>query len=154
QAVAGRSPVSRRVPPAQDRVQQYIQCSGPGRSCLAVTAIRVSTAPGSPVVYAARPLPAELTGGTLQAMLTTAVLALAALIAWSTWWVVGRTLRPVEAIRAQLAGISGADLSLRVSQPAGHDEIALLAATTNATLDRLEHSVARQREFASDAAHE
>ncbi|NED55628.1 two-component sensor histidine kinase, partial [Micromonospora aurantiaca] len=34
------------------------------------------------------------------------------------------------------------------------DEIAQLARTANATLDRLERAVGRQRQFASDASHE
>jgi len=79
---------------------------------------------------------------------------LAALVAWITWHVVGRTLGPVEAIRAQLAEISDSDLSRRVPEPPGEDEIAQLARTANATLDRLERAVGRQRQFASDASHE
>ncbi|WP_026402878.1 sensor histidine kinase [Actinomadura rifamycini] len=149
-------PVSTLWPSSHMRVRDYTECRGswPNRDCSVVEAIRVSTAPDSPVVYAAHPLPAHLHNGLLEAGLALGVLALAALAAWVTWRVVGRTLGPVEAIRAQLAEISATDLSRRVPQPSGRDEIAQLARTANATLDRLEKAVARQRQFASDASHE
>ncbi|MFE9043159.1 sensor histidine kinase [Streptomyces sp. NPDC012421] len=67
---------------------------------------------------------------------------------------VARALRPVEAIRRELADISGQSLDRRVPVPPTADVIADLARTTNATLDRLETASARQREFTADAAHE
>lgn len=68
----------------------------------------------------------------------------------------GRALRPVEAIRRHLEEITASSLDQRVPAPdADHDdEIARLARTTNATLDRLEQSSALQRQFVTDAAHE
>jgi signal transduction histidine kinase len=77
-----------------------------------------------------------------------------ALLAVVVWFVVGRTLRPVERIRAEVAAIGMADLGRRVPVPAGHDEIARLAVTMNDMLDRLERSARRQRQFVADAAHE
>ncbi|WUD65193.1 HAMP domain-containing histidine kinase [Nocardia sp. NBC_00508] len=71
-----------------------------------------------------------------------------------TWLVTRRALRPVEAIRAQLAEIMDGDLSRRVPEPGSRDEIARLATTTNATLAALEESSERQRQFIADAAHE
>ena len=68
--------------------------------------------------------------------------------------VVGRTLRPVERIRAQVADIGVAELDRRVPEPAGDDEIARLAVTMNEMLARLEHSVRRQQRFVADASHE
>ncbi|MBE1532142.1 sensor histidine kinase [Actinomadura algeriensis] len=151
-----RFPVSTLWPSSNMRVRDYTECRGtwPDRHCSVIEAIRVSTAPESPVVYAAKPLPAYLSTGLLEAVLLLAVLTFAALAAWITWRVVGHTLGPVEAIRAQLAEISATDLSRRVPQPSGDDELAQLARTANATLDRLEKAVARQRQFASDASHE
>ncbi|HEX2312545.1 MAG TPA: HAMP domain-containing sensor histidine kinase, partial [Thermomonospora sp.] len=154
-ASRGLPPVSARRPPVEDRVQDYVECASPAHDgCLVVEAIRSTTAPDSVVVYAARPMPALLTTGLLEALLGAAVALLSALAAWITWRMVGRTLRPVEAIRAQLSEISASDLSRRVPQPPGEDEIAQLARTANETLDRLESSVARQRQFSSDASHE
>lgn len=70
------------------------------------------------------------------------------------WWLVGRTLRPVEAIRAQVAGITRSSLDQRVSEPAKDDEIARLARTMNAMLDRVEEATQREQQFVADASHE
>ncbi|NML54880.1 HAMP domain-containing histidine kinase [Streptomyces sp. R302] len=67
---------------------------------------------------------------------------------------VARALRPVEAIRRELADITGQSLDRRVPVPSTEDVIADLARTTNATLDRVEAAATRQREFTADAAHE
>lgn len=66
----------------------------------------------------------------------------------------GRALRPVEAIRAEVAEITERDLGRRVPVPASRDEVARLAVTANATRDRLEESTGRQRRFVADASHE
>ncbi|MFJ8159556.1 ATP-binding protein [Streptomyces sp. NPDC096136] len=79
---------------------------------------------------------------------------LLALVALVTWRVTGRALRPVEAIRAEVAEISDRDLHRRVPVPATGDEVARLALTMNSTLDRLESSGIRQRQFIADASHE
>jgi signal transduction histidine kinase len=71
-----------------------------------------------------------------------------------TWWIAGRALRPVEAIRAEVEHISAGALDRRVPEPDTGDEIARLAGTMNRMLGRLEESQARQRRFTSDAAHE
>ncbi|WP_067450027.1 sensor histidine kinase [Actinomadura macra] len=155
-AATGREPVSILWPTAELRVRDFVECRGswPDRECFVVEAIRATTAPDSVVVYAWEPMPAYLVNGVLEVLFCAIVLALATLVAWITWHVVGRTLGPVEAIRAQLAEISGSDLNRRVPEPPGEDEIAQLARTANATLDRLERAVGRQRQFASDASHE
>ena len=60
------------------------------------------------------------------------------LVAATTWVVTGRALRPVEAIRREVDAITDAELDRRVPAPGGRDEIARLAGTMNAMLDRLE----------------
>ena len=75
-------------------------------------------------------------------------------IATMVWIVVGRALHPVEAIRAEVAGIGGNDLDRRVPVPATRDEIGRLATTMNEMLDRLEAASDRQHRFVSDASHE
>jgi len=80
---------------------------------------------------------------------------LLAVVALVTWMVTRRALAPVEAIRAELAGITAArDLRRRVPVPDSRDEVARLARTTNDTLTALEASVAQQRGFVADASHE
>lgn len=153
-SAAGRPPLSSVVPPPTARLKSFITCSAHGGGCLAVHAVRVTTDPRTMIVYGARPLPALLIGRRLEWLLTGLVVAVSALIAWATWRVVGGTLRPVEQIRTRFGEISGSDLSTRVPEPTGNDEIARLARTVNSALDRLEQSVHRQRQFSSDAAHE
>ncbi|MFG2823174.1 ATP-binding protein [Kitasatospora sp. NPDC048365] len=75
-------------------------------------------------------------------------------VALVTWRVAGRALQPVEAIRAEFAEITEHDLHRRVPVPHTDDEVARLAATVNATLDRLEDAGTRQRRFIADASHE
>jgi signal transduction histidine kinase len=70
------------------------------------------------------------------------------------WWLVGRTLRPVEAIRSGVAAMGGSDLDHRVPVPPGDDEIARLARTMNSMLDRVEEARRRQQRFVADASHE
>lgn len=71
-----------------------------------------------------------------------------------TWWLVGRSLRPVHAITRRVDAISSTNLHERVPAPAGHDEVAELAAVMNDMLDRLEQGSDRQRQFSGDASHE
>ncbi|GAA1923442.1 HAMP domain-containing sensor histidine kinase [Streptomyces durmitorensis] len=80
---------------------------------------------------------------------------LLAVIAGVTWLVTRRALRPVDAIRSEMAAITASeDLARRVPEPDTHDEIARLATTTNETLAALQSSVERQRRFVADASHE
>lgn len=90
---------------------------------------------------------------TLWALLVSGI-ALTALAGAATWIVVGRALRPVDFMRAEVAEISVTDLDRRVSQPTTDDEIRLLADTMNDMLARLEAGTRAQRDFVSAASHE
>ncbi|MGH9073454.1 MAG: sensor histidine kinase [Acidimicrobiales bacterium] len=79
---------------------------------------------------------------------------LVALVGGLVWVLSGRALRPVEAIRAEVADITGHDLHRRVPEPTSRDEVARLARTMNEMLDRLDSSAASQRRFVADASHE
>ncbi|NUR85473.1 MAG: HAMP domain-containing histidine kinase, partial [Nonomuraea sp.] len=61
---------------------------------------------------------------------------------------------PVAAMRSELDDVNASDLSHRVTEPEGDDEVAQLARSINGTLARLERSSEQQRQFASDASHE
>lgn len=90
----------------------------------------------------------------LRSLLLVGVPVLLLLVAVLTWTLVGRTLAPVSAIRAKFASITANDLHERVPVPETRDEVAHLARTMNATLDRLERAVERHKRFVADAAHE
>ena len=69
-------------------------------------------------------------------------------------WMVGQALRPVEAMRAEVAVITGSELDRRVPLPGTGDEIERLGLTLNDTLGRLQASSEATERFAADAAHE
>jgi signal transduction histidine kinase len=80
--------------------------------------------------------------------------ALVLLVGLLTWYLAGRALRPVEAIRAEAASITGSTIHRRVPVPESGDEVSRLALTMNEMLGRLEDAATRQRRFVSDASHE
>jgi signal transduction histidine kinase len=115
-----------------------------------------TTVAGEPLaVYAARSLDpvAEGVEATTSA-LAVAVPALLLVVAGTSWLLVGRALRPVEAIRSQVAGVTANELHRRVPEPAVQDELGRLAHTMNAMLTRLQRAHDRQHQFVGDAAHE
>ncbi|GIU88066.1 MAG: two-component sensor histidine kinase [Acidimicrobiia bacterium] len=69
------------------------------------------------------------------------------------WVAAGRVLRPLRDVRDTAQAISESDLSRRIPVE-GDDEIADLAHTFNAMLDRLEEAFVAQRAFVDDAGHE
>ncbi|CAM5362953.1 Adaptive-response sensory-kinase SasA [Streptomyces griseomycini] len=69
------------------------------------------------------------------------------------WAVAGRILQPVRLVRTAAAQLTEQDLTRRIPVR-GHDDIAALAETFNAMLDRLERAFAAQRQFVDDAGHE
>lgn len=122
---------------------------------VAVASVPVHEGGRRVVVLAASPL--DLADATdlkvvrLLGVLFSLLLVVGALVVW----VAARlALRPVEAIRSEVAAITATDLSRRVTVPPADDEVARLATTMNETLDRLELAAARQRRFVSDAGHE
>ncbi|WP_345339723.1 HAMP domain-containing protein, partial [Planotetraspora kaengkrachanensis] len=150
-AAAGRSPLSTLRPPVDDRIAHTTQCTDQD-GCVVLTAIRVPPLETRVLwqgrqhfVYAGMAEPRLLSTYELELLTGAGVLVAAALAAWATWWVVGRTLRPVAMIRAKTAEITVSDLSMRVPEPPGCDEIAQLARTANHTLARLEAAVEQQR---------
>ena len=94
---------------------------------------------------------------TVEVALATMAVGMPLLVLFAgvmTWVVVGRALRPVESMRAEVAEIGVTDLHRRVPPPRTDDEIGRLAETMNDMLDRIESGTLRQRRFVSDASHE
>jgi signal transduction histidine kinase len=146
---APSTPLAAPPPAGRDQVLR-------GRPGLRVFS-RAVNAPGDEamVVHVAGSM--EDIDGATRALVTTlavAVPATALLLAALTWVLVGRTLGPVEAIRAEVADIGAGALDRRVPVPSGDDEIARLARTMNQMLARVEAASARQDRFVADASHE
>jgi signal transduction histidine kinase len=80
--------------------------------------------------------------------------ALAAAIAVAAWLLAGAALRPVRRMAGEAATISMTEIGRRLPQPGGEDEIAELGRTLNGMLSRIESTMAHERAFIDDAAHE
>jgi signal transduction histidine kinase len=86
-------------------------------------------------------------------LLLPAALALP-LMALAVWWVVGRTLRPVDAVAGQVGALDAQALApLSESDPLP-DEIAPLRTALNALVRRVNEAFDNERRFTADAAHE
>jgi signal transduction histidine kinase len=79
------------------------------------------------------------------------LLAVVGIICWA---IVGRALRPIEALRREVTEIATTPGPLRIADPGTGDEVGRLARTLNSMLDRIEAASARERRFVSDASHE
>ncbi len=110
---------------------------------------------GDVVVHTGTPIDdIEEASDALRTGLAYSIPAVTLLLGLLIWWLVGRTLRPVEMIRAQVAEMSGSSLDRRVPVPPTGDEISRLATTMNEMLARLQSSAERQQRFVADASHE
>ncbi|MGP3691408.1 sensor histidine kinase [Streptomyces sp. IBSNAI002] len=120
-----------------------------------VVAVRTESEGNAATVYAGTSLQtAEFTYRLILSSMIPGIPLLLALVATVTWRNTARALRPVEAIRAEVAEITERDLGRRVPVPASHDEVARMATTMNHTLDQLQQAMDRQRRFVADASHE
>ena len=95
--------------------------------------------------------------GTLQSVRTILVfVSLIGLVtaALGAYWLAGRGLQPIRAVRDAAETVTGSNLSLRVPEQGTQDEVDDLARTLNGMLERLEDSFESQRRFTADASHE
>lgn len=97
------------------------------------------------------------TGGAALALLAYSGLALLAIggvgVAGS-WLVTGRALRPLQRVTATAQRLGGENLDERIGPAGTADEVAELAATFDAMLDRLAEAFEAQRRFVANASHE
>lgn len=152
--VAGRGPITEM---AADAAPPIYTAEGlpHDQAEFRILARRVETTQGSMVLLVASTLgDVEESADALDTSLALAVPAVSGLLGALVWWLVGRTLLPVEIIRAEVARIGGSDLHRRVPEPGTGDEIDRLAVTMNSMLDRTEKAVTRQQRFVADASHE
>ncbi|MEU6751810.1 HAMP domain-containing sensor histidine kinase [Spirillospora sp. NPDC046719] len=124
------------------------------RGCHWVIDFSVRLPSGEWQVYAAAPnVPWFVSGGLITFVVSVGLL-LVLLVALRTWRTVDRTLAPVDGIRRELTEITASKSGRRVTVPENRDEIRRLAEAVNATLDRLDAALAKQRGFTSDASHD
>lgn len=90
----------------------------------------------------------------LTRSLAVAIPLLGLVVGIISWIVIGRTLRPVAAIRREVETIATANLDRRVPTGRGDSELGRLATTMNGMLTRIESGHHRQQQFVADASHE
>ncbi|SFS66966.1 sensor histidine kinase [Saccharopolyspora flava] len=117
---------------------------------------------GTPVRVGGVEVPAELLGEALRdsarqqvliigGFAFVAVVAAAALLAWL---VTGRVLRPLQEVTETAQRLSAESLDERIALSGPRDEVARLADTFDAMLDRLQAAFDSQRRFVANASHE
>jgi signal transduction histidine kinase len=151
-ALAGRPAISPLRPEDGGRARETREL---GSEDFRVVAAGVGTPYGSRTVLVGESL--DLVDDGSDAIVAAMLLGmplLTVVVGAATFVFVGRTLRPVEAMRARAASITSRNLDARLPVPAADDEIAALAATMNTMLDRIESATATQRRFVADASHE
>jgi heavy metal sensor kinase len=77
-----------------------------------------------------------------------------ALAGLTGYWLTKRNLRPLEAMAEQAHRISGSNLDARLETGPAAEELAVLAASFNELLARLDQSFETMRRFVADASHE
>ena len=116
--------------------------------------VTVANAPEEGIFVTAVDLNAEL-GEITTAFRTYTWVAIVSLLAVGLvgWFVAGRLLRPVRALRETASRITGSDLSERIPV-SGNDDVSALTATVNDMLQRIDDSVNAQGQLLDDVRHE
>jgi signal transduction histidine kinase len=154
-AVDSDPPLSRLRPAPGHVLRETHLLSVPEEDRFRVTAVGVADRDVPYTVLAGQSLrPVYDSLGAMSALLAAGYPLLLLVIGSATFLFVGRSLQPVEEIRARVAGITARDLHARVPVSDTGDEVARLAQTMNDMLDRLEESAITQRRFVADASHE
>jgi signal transduction histidine kinase len=154
-ALAGQTAISALRPGPGYRIKEQRHLPGARDEPFWIVALGVATPAGNRTVLVAESL--DIVGDGTNAVIGALLLGLPLLaltVGAATFLFVGRTLRPVEAMRRQAATITASNLHERLPVPATDDEIAGLATTMNTMLDRIEASTAARRRFVGDASHE
>ncbi|MDA0810901.1 MAG: ATP-binding protein [Verrucomicrobia bacterium] len=76
------------------------------------------------------------------------------IIGIGAWWIAGRAIKPVRKITSAAEKVTAGDLSERINERSGGDEIARLTRVFNRMMDRLERSFQQTSRFSADASHE
>lgn len=70
------------------------------------------------------------------------------------WLLARRAMQPVTEVAAQVAQVSGSNLSLRVPLRGSRDELDHMIGNFNGMVERLEQSFQQMRQFSTDVSHE
>ncbi|RAU81717.1 HAMP domain-containing sensor histidine kinase [Pontibacter arcticus] len=90
----------------------------------------------------------------LEILLTFGFLGSMVIVMLAGWGFSREALRPITKVVSEVEKINASDLSMRLSNADGRDEVSHLARIFNKMLDRLEMSFEMQSTFVSNASHE
>ena len=155
--LAGLGPITGSLPISAPSGARTIQLalSGSEPALFRVVSIVTDTPSGRVVTLGGSSLQDADQSLTSLTSLMLAGLAVALLVSGVvTWFVVGRALQPVEAVRSEVDRITSTDLGRRVPVPPSGDEVTKLATTMNQMLDRPHTAVEQQRRLVADVSHE
>ena len=153
--ITGKGPIVSLAAPDHGHTELTTRAVPVGDSPFLVVAVRATYGGSTYTVYVGKSLESEdRSVASLVRLLSVGAPLLLLLVGIVAWTVMGRALRPVEAIRTEVETISTRDLHRRVPEPASVDEIGLLARTMNRMLERLDNANERQQRFVADASHE
>lgn len=148
-------PVTDQTPAAGETLDYTVDSLPDDAEPFVIVVSSVETPDGQVRVVTAQSLESvQEATGVLVTLLGIGVPLVIAVVAATSYAVVGRSLAPVEAIRRRVADVSTADQDARVPVPDSRDEIARLAETMNSMLARLQAAAAAQHRFVADASHE
>jgi hypothetical protein len=119
----------------------------PGDSTITVDGVKVPASQWSEVLRD-HARDRVLAAGSVAFLL---VVVAAAILAWT---LTGRLLRPLQDVTATARRLSAASLGERIALRGPRDEVAQLADTFDAMLDRLQATFEAQRRFVANASHE
>jgi heavy metal sensor kinase len=128
---------------------------GPDHELFRLLAVSAPHRPKTEVLVVASSL--EEVSASIHRLLVLLLLAgpaVLAAVALGGWWVARKALLPVARMTREASSIGIEGLDERVAVPPVNDELARLARTLNAMLDRLERGVEEKRRFVADASHE
>lgn len=153
--IAGEPPVVDARPAPGETVTLRADTLPGEEEPFAVVVLGVAGPDGDAVVISAQSLETvQRATEVLVGLLALGYPVLLVLVAGTSYWLTGRALAPVEAMRRRVAGITATDPAARVPVPPSRDEVAQLATTMNAMLERLATAAEAQRRFVADASHE
>ena len=153
--LAGKPPMATFQPTRGQVRASRTLCPPAGlEGCMTVVAYQVFRPDGTWMIYAAVPEVPWYVNPTLAIFLGVVSLLFIATMGMLVWRAVGKTLAPVDAIRAKMDEINATDLDQRVPVPNNQNEIRMLAESVNSTLDRLDAAYDQLRRFTADASHE
>ncbi|WP_169948559.1 cell wall metabolism sensor histidine kinase WalK [Microbispora sp. H11081] len=161
--IRGKPRMTTLVPPDTKNSVTCVVCGGifPAADCDIVVAQWAHRMGERWMVYSASPAVPPWVDPWLAGLVGVSALTLAAAITYLGHRCVRASLRPVEAIRAELDEINGNCPGRRVPVSATDDEIRRMAESVNRTLGRLDcalqqvqHALRDQRQFVSNASHD